>query len=248
MGRLLPAVCALASLWGASAAAEPVRCASLNWEPYVGPESEEGGWAVQVAREAFAHTGTEFEVDHLPWPRALKATREGEYDCIMPIYVSAERSSWLLFSRPILASPVGFYARQSDQLSGKSVDELVEHRLGLVRGYVNDPVVDDDPRWMRELADTDQLNLRKLAFGRVDLVFVDLGTAQYLLSKEPPGVPLEALSPLLGTKELHLGFPIGARGEELQARFDSGLTAMAATGRLQQLRDDWRATWPGEQP
>lgn len=219
--------------------ADEVTCVSLVWEPYVGPSSPGQGWAAEVAQQAFAASGHELTIDFLPWSRALMATREGTYECILAIYANDARREWLHFSQPILASPVGFYARTEDHLSAASLEDLMDLRLGVVRDYVNVPLVDEDPRWKLDAASTDLLNLRKLSQGRVDLIFIDFGTARHLLERHPQPTPLQPILPPLGTKDLHVAFGRTPTGLTLHDDFDRALRELHTTGQIDDLYAQW---------
>ena len=99
-----------------------------------------------------------------------------------------------------------------------------------------------DP-WARALktaqeGSDDTTNLRKLGAGRVDLILIDKGVAQYLLRTAVPELQsrLQWLEPAIETFPLYVGFVKAApRHERLLQAFTRGLKELERDGTLQRL-------------
>ncbi len=128
-------------------------------------------------------------------------------------------------------------ARTADRVEFEDVRELKGRRLGLVRDYVNVPAIDAEAGWVTDETRTDQLNLKKLAHGRVDVVFVDWAVAAWVERERlPGGADIEPVGPPLKNPSLHALFSRATPdGEALRDAFDEGLRELERSGRLAEL-------------
>lgn len=252
-GMALCAVLIGTALSVTTAHAEPlttktVRLASLTWEPYVGQSLPNQGYAVEVAHEAFALSGYTLKVDFYPWARALMLSRSGKVDGIFPEYWGAEREKEFQFSDGFPGGPVGFYQRKKSAISyqhdpiqfpKKVFSDLKQYRFGVVRGYLNTPEFDAMTNLKKDSAVSDEMNLRKLQWGRVDLVFIDRNVANHLLETNLKEFAdeLAFIEPALANRPLYVAFSRQVkRHAELTRAFNQGLGVLRETGRLEQIR------------
>lgn len=245
MRHLIPLLMFGLLLTGLPPRAEPptLRVATLEWPPYVGVGLPEQGLWAELMTEAARRMGRVAQIEFLPWSRALLQAERGLLDALMPAYHSAEREKSYDFSKPLPGGPVGLVARKADGLVWTSLADLRGKRLGVVRGYLNLPELDDDPLWIKDPAPDDLHSLRKLLLGRVDLVFIDRLVAAHLLRGElaAQAEELVDLGPELAQRDLHVMFPTGdGAGQTLCAEFDRQLEAMRADGSLSALFDKHR--------
>ena len=221
-------------------ASETVTLASTEYPPYYGSSLPQGGVIAEIARQAFKRTGYELRIEWYPWARALKTAQEGSADGLLGVWRSAERERWLTYSQPLPANQVGFFRRTDSLISFKSMDELKGRRIGIVRGYLN-PKAFDEAHLNTDEASDDTTNLRKLGAGRVDLILIDKGVAQYLLRTAVPELQgrLQWLEPAIETFPLYVGFVKAApRHERLLQAFNRGLKELERDGTLQRLVTD----------
>ena len=108
-------------------------------------------------------------------------------------------------SNSFAEGPLVFCKKKGADVSYKTLQDLKPYRIGVVRGYVNTPEFDAADYLRKDIANSDELNLRKLLKGRVDLVVIDKFTAQHILSTAiPEGVDaIEFLEPHLQEKPLY---------------------------------------------
>ncbi len=239
--RLVPLLlcAALVALTLPSRAEAPVlRIATLEWPPYVGRDLPDQGLWAELAREAARRMNRSLELSILPWNRALLGAEQGRFEAVMPAQRSADREQGYHFSRPLPGGAVGLVARRADGLAWTSLADLRDKRLGVVRGYLNTPEIDEDPSWSRDPAPDDLHNLRKLLLGRIDLVVIDRYVAAHHLRGELAERALEIvdLGPALSQRDLHVMFPLKQNGgRALCEGFDGALEAMQADGTLASL-------------
>lgn len=226
-----------------NAHADTLRVATLEWEPYVGPDLPGQGLATRILDEALALNGDKAEVVFLPWQRALNEAREGHYDALMPAYLSVDRSRDFYTSMPLLDSQLGFFHRRDHAIAYRPGDlnSLRPYRIGVVRGYVNQEDFDAADYLNKEVVNSDWQNLEKLLRGRLDLAVVDRYTGYQLLARNAPALreQLEFIEPALEVKPLYVLVPkVRSGGEALAANLDRSLRTLRQSGRLQQLIAD----------
>ncbi|MQP67115.1 transporter substrate-binding domain-containing protein [Niveispirillum sp. SYP-B3756] len=208
-----------------------VRLASLDWPPFTGPHLPDQGRSTAIVQAALAGAGLDLQVDFLPWQRALASgLRDPDFQGYFPEYRDATMARHCLLSDPIGNSPLGFAERVDAPAPWRQLADLAGRRIGIVRGYVNNPEFDAMAAaggLTVEPAVDDATNLRKLAAGRLDLVVIDSNVLSYLLATDPDLIPHRAAlrlnARLLEEKSLHVCFRNDEAGTALRARFDESL-------------------------
>ncbi|MEO4045659.1 transporter substrate-binding domain-containing protein [Pseudomonas sp. CAU 1711] len=212
---------------------------TLEWPPYTSQALPDGGYATAVVSAAFAAVDIDVEVRYYPWARALSLVRQGKVDGLFPEYYDPEQRPNLLFSEAFPGGPAGLVKLRERDLPLRYGDhgptgfpELHGLKIGLVRGYLNHPLLDSDPSLQRDFARDDQQNLSKLLAGRVDLIFIDHLVAQSLLREHFPQrqADIELIQPPLLQPTLHLVVP--------KRRVDAAYTLKAFNRGLQIIRDN----------
>jgi polar amino acid transport system substrate-binding protein len=246
MGRML-LLLLLALPLSARADMLSVQLSTLDWPPYVGENLAEGGYAQAVVTRAFAEAGIRAHVRTYPWARALQLTKGGKIEGLFPKYLAPDEQTDLLFSDPFPGGPVGLYKLRGQPVHfsvdprsnpEKAFEALAGLRLGLVRGYVNHPALDNNPRFNPSFASSDLHNLSKLLGGRVDIVFIDFKVATYLIEQAFPmqAERFEALQPALLRPDLYLCLTRKhPEAEAKMAAFNRGLGQLKASGELTRL-------------
>jgi polar amino acid transport system substrate-binding protein len=226
---------------------EPVRLASLEWEPYVGSEMPDQGYVAALIRAAFADQGMDVEIQFYPWARALHLARTGAVDGLAPEYFNPSREAEFQFSAAFPGGPLVLYKRRADaivfstdpaQHQDAALQALKARRFGVVRGYLNTPTFDAAGYLIKEEANDDATNLRKLVYGRIDLAVIDRRVAEHLIRTSYPDYArrIEPMEPALADIPLYIAFSRRSpRMQEVLAAFNRGLEAMRADGRLEAL-------------
>ncbi|MBB5206003.1 polar amino acid transport system substrate-binding protein [Inhella inkyongensis] len=216
--------------WHSPSRAETAVIATLEWPPYIGATLPQEGGSAAVVRAAFKAVGREVRFEYLPWARAVEdGSHRSGLAGYFPAYQSAERDAKGLRSAPIGASRVGFARRPDQALRWRRLDDLRELRLGVVRGFVNTAEFDQrmkDGRLKTEAAVSDEVNLRKLVFGRVQAAVVDQAVFNALMHKELAAHRHELVfdeARLLEEKPLYVYFQRNAQGQRWRALFNQGL-------------------------
>lgn len=224
-----------------------VRLASLEWEPYIGTRMPDQGYVAALIRAAYADQGVQVEIEFYPWARALHLARTGAVDGLMPEYFNPSREAEFEYSDAFPGGPLVLYKRRAHAIAfstdpGKHQDAalraLKARRFGVVRGYLNTPVFDAATYLIKEEANDDATNLRKLVYGRIDLAVIDRRVAEHLIRTDYPGyaTQIEPMDPPLADIPLYIAFSRKApRMRGSLAAFNKGLAAMRADGRVDAL-------------
>jgi hypothetical protein len=80
-----------------SAYEKKINLASLDWEPYVGPNLVNNGYVAEVVEQAFIAVGykkKDIIINFVPWARAVTIGRSGGYDGIVPEYLMPQRAKY----------------------------------------------------------------------------------------------------------------------------------------------------------
>ena len=194
-------------------AAETLHFVSTEYPPYTSGTMAKGGVITEIATEAFKRAGYTIHVDVLPWSRALaygKAGSDAEgktIDGIVGVWRNPAREQWFVFSDPLPSNQIGFYKRADSTITFKSLADLKSYRIGIVLDYAN-PKVFDDAKLNTDAVSNDEINIRKLVHGRVDLILVDKGVAQYILETRLPQYKGQVgwLDPPIDTLPLYIAF------------------------------------------
>ena len=237
IGRRAFAALAAGMAAGAWAASEKVTLAGTDFPPYTGAGLPRGGFLTEITREAFRRAGYALEMQWYPWARALRISMEGGVDGLLGVWRSPDREKWLDFSPPLAANQVGFFRRSDQPIAFRSFADLAGRRIGVVRGYVN-PKAFDDAHLRTDEAVDDAANLRKLGAGRVDLIVIDRGVANYLLQTSVSALNglVTWMDPAIEVLPLHMGLVREApRHDQLAEAFSRGLKDMERDGSLQRV-------------
>lgn len=216
-------------LFSLSVQAETVQLTSLEWPPYTGSELPQQGASMAVVDAAFDAMGHDLEVRFLPWQRAVDQARESDAIAgYFPEYYAESLEEDFIFSDSIGTGPLGLVERTDNPIEWSSLEDLTDHTIGTVSGYVNTAEFDA----MAESGDInvqpvtgDATNLRKVAGGRIPLAVIDSNVFDYLVSDELSHLEgkLQMNNKLLEQKELYIAFARNDQGERLAGIFNKGL-------------------------
>jgi ABC-type amino acid transport substrate-binding protein len=226
------------------AAPKPVvRLASLEWEPYIGTKMPDQGYVAALIRAAFAEQGMQVAIEFYPWARALHLARTGAVDGLMPEYFNPSREAEFEYSAAFPGGPLVLYKRRGDAIAfatdpaahqDAALRALKDKRFGVVRGYLNTPVFDAASYLIKEEANDDATNLRKLVYGRIDLAVIDRRVAEHLIRTEYPDYAqrIEPMAPALADIPLFIAFSRKSPHKaQALAAFNRGLATLRADGR-----------------
>ncbi len=234
-----------------SASGKTIVLGTTEWLPYV-QKADNKGYAYDIVYSAFKQAGyNDIKIIFMPWADAVEAVNSGQIDAIFPEYFSKERTQHILYTHSFSDSPVGFYKKihsgvhfpnsNPTQNLVSTFDSMKAYRFGVVKDYVNLAVFDNDTQLNKIYTDSDLDNLKQLYNGKVDLIFIDKYTAEYLLHHELPSdycQQLVFMYPPLAYKKLYVGVSKkNSKAKIIASDFNKGLAVIKKNGIFSEIMD-----------
>lgn len=194
------------------------------------------GMLVDLVTEAYRRAGYSVEIKLMPWARCLRAAEIGTVDGVFSTFRLPERERFLAFSKEALTTQViAFFARRDSTLSfDGDLGKVRDVKIGIINGTSYgerfDVAVKDRALLNVEQTNSIESNLKKLAFGRVDLIpsyrYVALEMAKRLdlLSQ------IKEVSPPLDSVPTYLAFTKVRDLRKWSDDFDTALASMKQDG------------------
>jgi polar amino acid transport system substrate-binding protein len=198
--------------------------------PYTSAELPSGGSMTELINRAFAASGNIVRIDFLPWARGTLELKHGKYDGIFPCWPEDISANLYITSRPLGYSELGFFVRRDSPINFSNLGELRGRKVGGARGYIYPQHILDSGIQIEE-ANSDFINLRKLAAKRFDLILLERRVGDYLLSLNPDlqrkivwqGTVLERTPLSIGFAQPKMGQP-----KDWPALFEQGMQKLDA--------------------
>ena len=212
-----------------------------EWSPYVASDLVENGFTAEIVKEACRAAGLEVTIQFASWPRCEAVVEHGKVFASFPFSPNEVRDKFALFSNPIAFSrSVLFYNTEKiAEFNFSELDELKSFLIGGVRGYYYEPLF-TKKGLLVDYSDNEDAALKKLFFGRVDLIPLNelvgwesikrlfpVESSQFASSKN--GIDSQSLNLMVSRK-----YP-GAL--ELLERFNEGLATIITNGVYQKIMD-----------
>jgi polar amino acid transport system substrate-binding protein len=241
--RMLPAVVGLLLSLGARAE-ETITLTSGEWLPYISEKAPHHGPVSRIVSEAFALEGVRVVYVFRPWSRAYA---EADTDSANGSIVwstsksDTERNRIFAFSDVVFDGQSVFFHLKSYPFQWSGFEHLVGQRIGGTAGYEyrfdKNPLIKID-----RSAASDELNFRKLAAGRFDLMPANLDVGQYILRHEltPEQAALVTWHPKpYNITHYHLMLnKKNAANRRYLALFNRGLRRLKESGKYAQYMQD----------
>jgi len=230
-----------------ASAGELIRITTGEFPPWTSESLKHGGFTNHVISEAFKLEGYEVEFTFYPWKRAFEAAKDGaEYDATSYWYPSDQRKEHFLYSDPIQTDAIVFFHLKDNPLSDwETLDDLQGKRIGATAGFTYTEEFWEAARSERldiEVAETEELNFRKLLRGRIDLFPSDPLVGQKLLQEFFGTKAVEEVTyhskPMFGATGHLLFSKKATNAPEVLAAFNRGLQQLRESGRYSLFQAD----------
>lgn len=227
----------------ASQPAEPTKSLSaviLNWPPFYGEDIQENGFYSAVVREAFKRAGYETELSFTPWKRALKSAQNDRKDILWGAYYNDERAKTLAFSDVVMQNNEVFITRKDADVSVATLDDIKPFNVGVLAGSAQVKDLSDAGYTNLSEAPKGELNLKKLASGRVDFVLMGQAQFNFLMSEDEDLADLrgklEVVEPAFRSYDLHVAVSKKRDDSaEIIAALNAALAEMKADGSFEEI-------------
>lgn len=165
-------------------AAPPLRLLTEDNPPFnqsgIGGRVE--GLSSVIVREMFRRSSLSYSIELEPWLRAYNSALLENNTCVYSTIRTEARERQFKWVGPLVETPWALFARAGS----KSIASLESVRASVIGGYSGDAVAQYlvSNGFNVELSASDQLNMRKLAAGRIDYWATGKIRGQYLLAHE----------------------------------------------------------------
>lgn len=167
---LLCCLCSAALLLFSQAKAQTIHLKTENYPPFnmTGPGESIIGISTEIVETLFKRAGIDYTLELLPWQRAFSLALNEKHNAVFSTTRTAEREAKFKWVGPLVENNWVFLAKQSRNISVKSLEEAKKYRVG---GYLGDAVALylTDQGFDMDLTPKDDLNARKLDRDRIDL-------------------------------------------------------------------------------
>ncbi len=211
------------------------------------------GYANELVRAAYRAVNTAVTLKVVPYARCKAYVMQAQIAGCMSMSDSPELHGLVHFADAPLfsAHPVFFYDSRRSMPAAAMSELRPGIRIGIVLGYEYPASVGQlkERGVVLDAAASEELNLKKLAAGRLDLALVMLDyhkTAELLQSKAKvshlaAAFDMEAQGSYLGFSTTH------ADGERARALFNQGYALIQANGIKKRIDDRWKMVLPAKQ-
>lgn len=169
----------------AAHAAPPLRVLTEDYPPFnmTGPGGHISGLSTEIVQELFKRAGSNYAIELLPWIRAFNLTVLEANTCLYSTTRTDAREHQFKWIGPLVENPWVLYARADNRHAVLSLEEVRPFKIG---GYAGDATSQYliDRGFDVDLANTDQLNVKKLLAGRIDFWATGKYLGASLLARE----------------------------------------------------------------
>ena len=170
--------------------AEKITLAYVDFPPY---EFEENGKAhgilIRIVETVFKKGNIPLELKFLPFKRAYEYTRNNEIDGLFNFYKTPNRMEYFDYSESIIKNELVLFVRKGSGIRFDTLEDLKGLKVGLLRGYTYGTNFDKSTLFVKETGNSHESNLKKLAFGRLDVYPCDKLVGIFIAMKKQSDVP-----------------------------------------------------------
>jgi polar amino acid transport system substrate-binding protein len=227
-------------------AAQTIQISSSEAPPYSSKSVAEYGYANHMIQCAFAKQDIAVVFVFMPWSRAYKDTKDGQFAASSYWYSDPRHEENFLLSAPLTNEKIVLFRRKNEAANNwQNLTDFSKLRLGLTRGYTYTKEVweyAENNAFYVSVVNSDAQNLKMLLLDRIDLFPVDEIIGWYLLKNSFAAEQvhlLETMQPPLMVKTGHLLFSKKyPNAETLLQNFNAGLEKCKEDGKLQEYTDN----------
>ncbi|MFV3127661.1 substrate-binding periplasmic protein [Niveispirillum sp. KHB5.9] len=224
--------------------------AETSWLVYCGEDFPPYSWAdagrkprgmdVDITIAILTRLGVPFRIEQMVWSRALASLDQGVPDILFELVPTPERFEKYQMVGPLRDGQTVFAVRKGSALTFDSLDDLKGLTIGIGRRFSYMPEFDQATHFIRDPAPSDQLSLRKLVSGRVDMVVGDRLALAWKAKREGLSGAIRFLPKPLATVPRYIALPRDR--VEKADRMRTALAALQADGSIDAIIRRWGET------
>ncbi len=228
-------------------AQEIIRLTNGEWPPYLSESLEHKGFASRIVTEAFAEVGIRVEYGFFIWQRTYNQAKAGRWDGSVGWARTPEREKDFYYSNPVVEDITNFFHLKTYPLDWESIEDLKGISIGATVAYHYGDAFEHAEKTGKievQRAAKDQLNLKKLLRGKIQIFPMNLEVGYYQLQRTFPPEKRQLFThhpkPLY-VKPLHVIFSKKIdKNKHRLALFNKGLKQLKDRGRIDQIMKEAR--------
>lgn len=220
-----------------------VLLAEDDYFPYSsrGESGQAQGICVDLVRRAFANVGIRVRYETSPFDRAMARVRDGQaVACFNTPREERIEKDYIWPRNMLYRSQTLFYARRDFLGRIDEMRDLDGLRLGLTMGYGYGDAIARHTGVEKVWGRSDEMNMRKLLAGRIDLVAQNPYIAQRLLARLRATDRVKPVGTLPGSRDMYIVFSARhPQGPRLAKAFDRGFDILRQSNEYARIFARW---------
>jgi polar amino acid transport system substrate-binding protein len=218
-----------------------IEIATTEWPPYFSDHFKDQGYLSDMTKQAFANVGLTAKVHFVPWMRAMKLAKLGQFDAVLGAYWNEERAKDYLYSDILVHADVGFIILKENQqklIYTGQIESIEPYVIGVMKGHIYSDAFDQAVR-LKKRGANDKVNLISWLFTKdVDMI---AGGQQVLMQVAKENFParVSELVPIKPSLNRHAIYVIFAKQQPqsplLLEQFNKGLKQLKTSGHWNSL-------------
>ncbi|MDH8677998.1 methyl-accepting chemotaxis protein [Fusibacter bizertensis] len=162
-----------------------IKVATSPYEPYIIYENDQfSGKDIELIRQAFKNTAYNIEFQLVPWDTSINMIRDKISNILPTISYRTDRLNYLDYSEPYRTQSIYcFYAITDSKVNVSSYKDLLNYKIGLVKGYSYFEQLREDRKIEKAYFSRDEVLLKQLLKGHVDVIVMNKDVGDYLTEK-----------------------------------------------------------------
>ncbi len=227
-----------------SCQAETLSIRADYWYPMNGePNNDKPGYMIELATKIFNKKGIDIDYQLMPWNRAVKQTRKGDFDCVVGTYKEDTpdfvfpKNNWG-WDKPQL------YIHKNDNWTfNNNYKSLLNRRVGLITGYAYQHNFDEFALHNKgihfQYISGDhalEVNINKILAERIDTLIESESVLQATLAKMNLAHELKAVGSITAPIKMYMACsPNKPSSQKYVDIIDAAMPALIKSGELTKI-------------
>jgi polar amino acid transport system substrate-binding protein len=211
-----------------------------------GPNNEPIGTAPDILKLVSDITGDHYEIQIVPWPRALVYMKEGRAAGIIGPYLTTERQEFIDFTQSHFYEDRMVFLKEANSRTewNGNFDHIRDKSILTIKGWAYGAHFNENRPDLRIIETIDPLNaLKILKNGRVDLLAFNERNAKSFISQLHFENDIIISQPHFSINRGYFGFSKIKNETLLQQKFNAALNLLAENGALKSLNEQYGLTF-----
>ncbi len=199
------------------------------------------GIDVRLMQEVAEQLGVSLRIEECPLNRCLQMMRTGAIDVMTSVGHRGDRNSYIDFVQPPYNgnNTKGVYIRKDSAVKIERYEDLYRYKIGVKIGATYFPRFDADTKIKKDAVSDVELNLRKLAAGRIDAVLNTEIQFEYLAIRLGLDGKFVKTTLAVEAGEDFIGISKRSLFVKRRAEFDKIVAGLVRTKRVETIRKDF---------